>query len=874
MTPTGPTSPPTAALAAAGAPRRKAEQFYFVLPDRFANGDTGNDRGGLTGDRLSTGYDPTDKGFYHGGDLKGLIDKLDYIQGLGTTAIWLAPVFKNRPVQGSGADASAGYHGYWITDFTQVDPHFGTNDDLKRLVDAAHQRGMKIFLDVIANHTADVIDYAENQYAYLRQGDLAVHRRAGAARSRTATTPTARRAFPTVDSDSFPYTPVVRRRRDANVKVPAWLNDPTMYHNRGDSTFAGENSEYGDFFGLDDLWTERPEVVRGHDEDLRGLGRRHRRRRLPASTPSSTSTWTSGRSSARASTRTRRAGRQAGLLHVRRGLLAPTRTITSTLRAAGRPAGHARLPASRRRPRGYAAGGGAARALADLYAARRPLHRARTPTPTELPTFLGNHDMGRIGTFLAGGGTDAGQPAAAGPARPRADVPHPRPAGRLLRRRAGLHRRRRRQGRPAGHVRLQDRRLPRRRPARHRPHPRRRQLRHRRTRSTATIAELGRLRKAHPALRDGVQIDPVRRRRARRLRRSPGSTRPTGTEYVVAVNNADDRADGHRATPGRPAPRSTGSTAARRDADDRRRRQAHRHRAAAVGASCSRPAGRSPQPAAEPTSRSPRRPPARRSPPGPRSPPRSPATRSPRSPSPPRSATGRGSCSAPPTSAPVHGPPRPDRPGRPARRSTYKAVVRDGAAGRRRPDAGHRVVGTPAAGRAPRDYAVVHYQRADGDYDDWGLYTWGDIDPAYGTAWPHGPAVRRARTPTAPSPGSSSSRARRNVGFLVVDTDGNKDVAADRIVDLTPDRRDLAQAGRRDGLPVPRRRPPASRPAGDEGTAVLHYRRADGNYDGWGLHLWDGAANPTDWSSRCQPTGIDAYGAVFRSAAGRRAPPG
>ena len=70
-------------------------------------------------------------------------------------------MFKNRPVQGTGADASAGYHGYWITDFTQIDPHFGTNADLSELVDGAHARGIKVFFDVITNHTADVIDYAE-----------------------------------------------------------------------------------------------------------------------------------------------------------------------------------------------------------------------------------------------------------------------------------------------------------------------------------------------------------------------------------------------------------------------------------------------------------------------------------------------------------------------------------------------------------------------------------------------------------------------------------------------------------------------------------------------------------------------------------------
>jgi hypothetical protein len=83
------------------------ERFYFLMADRFANGDTANDTGGLTGDRLVTGLDRTDKDFYHGGDLQGVTDKLDYIKGLGTTAIWLTPSFKNRPVQGSGADVSA-----------------------------------------------------------------------------------------------------------------------------------------------------------------------------------------------------------------------------------------------------------------------------------------------------------------------------------------------------------------------------------------------------------------------------------------------------------------------------------------------------------------------------------------------------------------------------------------------------------------------------------------------------------------------------------------------------------------------------------------------------------------------------------------------
>ncbi len=152
-----------------------------MLPDRFANGDPRNDRGGLTGDRLATGFDPTDKGFYQGGDLKGVIDRLDYIKGMGTTAIWLAPIFKNRPVQGAGRDVSAGYHGYWITDFTQVDPHFGTNDELKKLVRLAHRRGIKVFFDIIINHTADVIRYAEDTYGYVDKETSPYTRRAGPA---------------------------------------------------------------------------------------------------------------------------------------------------------------------------------------------------------------------------------------------------------------------------------------------------------------------------------------------------------------------------------------------------------------------------------------------------------------------------------------------------------------------------------------------------------------------------------------------------------------------------------------------------------------------------------------------------------------------
>src|SRR6185503_2542665 len=246
------------------------EIVYFVLPDRFENGDPANDRGGLQGDRLTTGFDPAHKGFYHGGDLKGLTARLDYIQGLGATAIWLGPIYKNKPVQGGPGEESAGYHGYWITDFTAVDPHFGTAGDLHAFVDAAHKRGMKVYLDIITNHTADVIQYRECVNAacpYRSRADYPYTRRGGPSGPsinegfagddlRTA------QNFAQLTDMTFAYTPFVPSA-EANVKVPAWLNSPLYYHNRGNSEWWGESSLFGDFVGLDDLATENPRVVQG-----------------------------------------------------------------------------------------------------------------------------------------------------------------------------------------------------------------------------------------------------------------------------------------------------------------------------------------------------------------------------------------------------------------------------------------------------------------------------------------------------------------------------------------------------------------------------------------------------------------------------------
>ncbi|MEZ5070419.1 MAG: alpha-amylase family glycosyl hydrolase [Bacteroidales bacterium] len=126
---------------------------YFLLTDRFENGDPSNDiqfeRSGETG--VLRGFE--------GGDLRGVIRKLDegYFTDLGVTALWLSPWFEQ--VHGGtdeGTGFTHGYHGYWTRDWTALDPNFGTAADLAELVEKAHRRGIRIVMDVIANHTGPV----------------------------------------------------------------------------------------------------------------------------------------------------------------------------------------------------------------------------------------------------------------------------------------------------------------------------------------------------------------------------------------------------------------------------------------------------------------------------------------------------------------------------------------------------------------------------------------------------------------------------------------------------------------------------------------------------------------------------------------------
>ncbi|MCS3458162.1 alpha-amylase [Aeromonas sp. BIGb0445] len=124
---------------------------YFLLTDRFANGDPGNDH---SFGRQKDGQDEV--ATWHGGDFKGLTAKLDYIKALGINAIWITPMVEQVHGFIGGGELGNfpfyGYHGYWALDFTKIDPNYGDEESLKTLVDQAHQRGMRIILDVVMNH--------------------------------------------------------------------------------------------------------------------------------------------------------------------------------------------------------------------------------------------------------------------------------------------------------------------------------------------------------------------------------------------------------------------------------------------------------------------------------------------------------------------------------------------------------------------------------------------------------------------------------------------------------------------------------------------------------------------------------------------------
>ncbi|MCW7943731.1 sulfonate ABC transporter ATP-binding protein [Streptomyces hygroscopicus] len=850
-----PPAPPSDARLAAQPARHDdtREQFYFVMPDRFANGDTSNDRGGLTGSRLATGYDPTDKGFYQGGDLKGLTNRLDYIKGLGTTAIWMAPIFKNQPVQGSGSDASAGYHGYWITDFTQVDPHFGTNKDLATLIAKAHAKGMKVFFDVITNHTADVIDYEGASYDYLSKGAFPYLTKDGRPFD-DADYAAGGRPFPAVSTASFPRTPTVPAAKK-NIKVPSWLNDPTMYHNRGNSTYAGENATYGDFSGLDDLWTERPEVVSGmekiYERWVRDFGVDGFR--IDTVKHVDMEFWAQWAT----------ALDKYAAAHGRRNFFmfgevySADTSITSPYVTRGRLDATLDFP-FQDAARQYASQGGGAQKLASVFADDYK-YTTDKANAYEQVTFLGNHDMGRIGYFL------------------KQDNPHASDAELLKKDELANELMFLSRGNPVVYYGdeqgftgsggdkdarqtmfaskvadyLKDDEIGTDRTHASDSYDTRAPL-------FEQIRALAKLRKVNPALTDGVQTERYAADGAGVYAFSRTSTGKDRTEYIVALNNAGEA---KTATFTAGSANMTyrgihGTSAAVTSGADRR-------------VTVTVPAGsavvfKAAGPLEGPTG-------------APKITLKAPDT----------GATGTVDVSAGVDGGQLdrvvfaaqvgngawrilgsadHAPYKVTQtiagnvPAGTALR--YKAVVID-SAGRTASATAGSTTGTPPPAPVPtassRDYAIVHYKRTDGDYADWGLYAWGDLADGEATTWPSshpftGRDAYGAFAYVKLKPGAS------NVGFLVIDKNGNKDVSADRSIDVTKTGEVWVEQGKETVLT---QKPTADYPPQDTTKAVIHYHRADGNYDGWGLHVWTGAAHPTDWTAPLQPVRTDAYGAVF-----------
>jgi glycosidase len=251
-----------AALAKPGPPSPLAsDRIYFVMSDRYANGDSSNDTGGHDGNVYSTGFDPASTAWWHGGDFKGLTggcttgDGLARIKALGFNAIWVSPPVTNQISNGG----TGGYHGYWGTDFMHVDPHLGTDEDFADFVTCAHSLGMKVIQDIVVNHTGDLIQVPESSsYQYGPYRDCHGKKFNPAAYVGKST-------FPCLSAKYMPQKPAFYGPADAHAKKPAWLNNPLNYHDRGNLDFScsAQCLGWGDFFGLDDLFTEKPNVEKG-----------------------------------------------------------------------------------------------------------------------------------------------------------------------------------------------------------------------------------------------------------------------------------------------------------------------------------------------------------------------------------------------------------------------------------------------------------------------------------------------------------------------------------------------------------------------------------------------------------------------------------
>ena len=326
------------------------ESVYFIMTDRFENGDISNDYGGTDKSMSVSGYVPEDIGWWHGGDFKGITKRLDYIKSMGFTSLWITPPVVQKSVQGN----SSAYHGYWGIDFTTVDPHLGGEADFKELVAQAHKLNMKVIIDVVVNHTADVIFY---------------------------------------DNSGRPQV----NAAEANIKKPEWLNLISNYHNLGNNPRIGNSVLDGDFFGLDDLETENPKVISGWIDvwsswitkfDIDGM-------RIDTFKHVNPEFWKVFIPKIQAAAIA--AGKKDFPIF---GEAADADAASLSTYVAGGEAPSVLDFDFQKQVKSFVQFGVSAEALAELFN-RDDLYTTPTTNAYGLATFLGNHDMGRIGYFLS-----------------------------------------------------------------------------------------------------------------------------------------------------------------------------------------------------------------------------------------------------------------------------------------------------------------------------------------------------------------------------------------------------------------------------------------------------------------------------------------
>lgn len=138
-------------------------RIYFIVTDRFNDGDASNN--GMVG------YDTTKAEAYRGGDLAGITEKLGYLQELGINTIWITPIVDNIDEVINAELTQTAYHGYWAKDFTKLDEHLGTTEDLDKLLDEAHKHGIKVMVDIVVNHAGYNTNDSETFADMLRKSD-------------------------------------------------------------------------------------------------------------------------------------------------------------------------------------------------------------------------------------------------------------------------------------------------------------------------------------------------------------------------------------------------------------------------------------------------------------------------------------------------------------------------------------------------------------------------------------------------------------------------------------------------------------------------------------------------------------------------------